>query len=614
MVLVLSFFNCVWFLAGTCTDFIWRRLYVQRWPRKRKWPDIYFKSKGLPKGKEAWKALFLQRYFQETINRAESRLVVADQDKLCNEDLQDVASVCGKYVAYLRLYNQACIFLAENLDIFLKFADYVEFLEIFLLRDNGVPSICFLLEILVSKSLKSVGFSFCKVNSIQEWSNILGLLSRSTSQMENPYSVDGTSVIQHNLEPHNLICKLQSQAPCLHKSIVKDCLESSSDVSEFSTELTSANAVNSTFQDIQDIDIYDFTETSDQCIQNDISKKNPADTGGTDLYDEIFGQCNSVKASPKLSIKDDQRPSYVSSNVHSWGLSGSSFNVASCFDVSTVGCSLVHFELAAFWLQPDLFALLVHTLKGWLSLESLTLQDNALGSIYDPSDLVDMLSLLCTQGRLRSVEITNNPVDDNFATLLFTKVVSVYCCKCRMGRSLTKLIFSSYKVSRAAAEYFCKGISPICFCGQNNSNTLCALPIMFYQRDVVHHSELLSTIHEVNVRGELSQEVETEHRELSNMSQTMLTKIKTNMIEQCKNDWSVAQRNGILSVSDDNDCRIVGIEELSLTCMIGDRGASCIACGLLRNTTLQILSLPNCHIHTAGLGAIFKAISGVNKN
>ena len=55
----------------------------------------------------------------------------------------------------------------------------------------------------------------------------------------------------------------------------------------------------------------------------------------------------------------------------------------------------------------------------------------------------------------------------------------------------------------------------------------------------------------------------------------------------------------------------VGIQELRLTCPIGDRGASLISDGLQSNNSLLSLSLVNCNISTAGLGDIFNAITGM---
>ena len=41
-----------------------------------------------------------------------------------------------------------------------------------MLRNNGVEPLCHLLQVFISKRLKSVGFCFCKVNSVELWSKI----------------------------------------------------------------------------------------------------------------------------------------------------------------------------------------------------------------------------------------------------------------------------------------------------------------------------------------------------------------------------------------------------------------------------------------------------------
>ena len=71
--------------------------------------------------------------------------------------------------------------MAENWDICQQLAEYIEFLEVFILRDNGVDPLC-RLQVLSSKRLKSVGFCFCKVSSIQMWDKIIDSLSKGSSQ------------------------------------------------------------------------------------------------------------------------------------------------------------------------------------------------------------------------------------------------------------------------------------------------------------------------------------------------------------------------------------------------------------------------------------------------
>ena len=90
--------------------------------------------------------------------------------------MQNIISACARYAAYLRLYNASIICLAKNWDIVEQLAECVEFLEIFMLRNNGVEPLCRLLQVFISKRLKSIGFCFCKVNSAELWSKIYGSL------------------------------------------------------------------------------------------------------------------------------------------------------------------------------------------------------------------------------------------------------------------------------------------------------------------------------------------------------------------------------------------------------------------------------------------------------
>ena len=71
-------------------------------------------------------------------------------------------------------------------------------------------------------------------------------------------------------------------------------------------------------------------------------------------------------------------------------------------------------------------------------------------------------------------------------------------------------------------------------------------------------------------------------------------------LDSCK----IIQFNGF------NSKEFVGIQELRLTCPVGDRGASLISDGLQSNSSLLSLSLVNCNISSAGLGDIFNAIKG----
>lgn len=72
--------------------------------------------------------------------------------------------------------------MAENWDVCQQLVEYIEFLEVFILRDNGVDPLCHLLQVLSSKRLKSVGFCFCKVSSVQMWNKLIDSLSKGSYQ------------------------------------------------------------------------------------------------------------------------------------------------------------------------------------------------------------------------------------------------------------------------------------------------------------------------------------------------------------------------------------------------------------------------------------------------
>lgn len=55
-----------------------------------------------------------------------------------NYSFENIVVICGRYVIYLRFYNLVVILLIDNLNFCLKFVDYVEFFEVFFLRNNGV--------------------------------------------------------------------------------------------------------------------------------------------------------------------------------------------------------------------------------------------------------------------------------------------------------------------------------------------------------------------------------------------------------------------------------------------------------------------------------------------
>ena len=142
--------------------------------------------------------------------------------------------------------------------------------------------------------------------------------------------------------------------------------------------------------------------------------------------------------------------------------------------LSNVGCSLVHFELTAFWLHQDLLELFVNSLKCWTNLKSLTLEDNGLS--FQPlslsEKLIDTLYLLCAQGKLHCLKITNNLVSDSITKFLVERLIGCFCCKCNQeSKSLKKFKLSSFQVSEAFCTHLRTAIKDVCFSSLKNLET-----------------------------------------------------------------------------------------------------------------------------------------------
>ena len=67
----LIFMTCmfdIFVLPGIDTNPLWRDFYSTRWPRKSKWPGIYFNMKEISREQEQWRVYYLQRHLQEALN------------------------------------------------------------------------------------------------------------------------------------------------------------------------------------------------------------------------------------------------------------------------------------------------------------------------------------------------------------------------------------------------------------------------------------------------------------------------------------------------------------------------------------------------------------------
>lgn len=581
-----------------------------------------------------------------------------------SENLQNLVSTCGKYASYLRLYNSACILMAENWDIWQQLAEYIEFLEVFILRDNGVDPLCYLLQVLASKRLKSVGFCFCKVSSIQMWDKIIDSLSKGSYQKNvtdvaekhmiastQTTTCAGEVLTKRGISKSNEFVKqtlnqlnyeqeeksYSKQDPVVESNMISDNCKLNENVSCDS------------LYGSDDVDIYEFTDSGGALsdVQESMGtlrstckcKTEARQCDGSimqsvhiDLYNDVFGHCANCGNPTEALMENRQQFADESSEKCriSPGISKLECPLPSLSNPSM--CFLVHFELTAFWLHPDLLVFFEHTLQGWLALETLVLEDNALGFLSSPGrEFINTLSFLCTKGRLQFLQITNNPVNDEFARLLFEKLVAAFCHKCKNrgnnARSLTKLKFSSHQVSPAAAVYLGRAIRDVCVC--KLSSTQSAARILesvssksdssTENKDITACSCMQPGCSEQKylcIGGCVSCDQtsacdnvqEPQVRTKGNATLELHIIGNKKMCGESSEDSSQDKKPLPITVRSSNT--FAAIQVLKLRCVVGERGARLIADGLQRNSTLYSLSLANCDINSAGLASIFQALSG----
>ena len=335
--------------------------------------------------------------------------------------------------------------------------------------------------------------------------------------------------------------------------------------------------------------------------------------------------------------------------------------------LSNVGCSLVHFDLTAFWLHQDLLELLVTSLKCWTNLKSLTLEDNGLS--FQPlslsQKLMDTLYLLCAQGKLRCLKITNNLVSDSISKFLVEKLVGSFCCKCKQeSKSLTKFKLSSFQISEAFCAHLRTAIKDVCFCSPKNLETSSTHKSETTDSKDSIESECMDLVISLGSKRKTTFQLPVKNKRFTLHNGSCVNNEADNCQEDCSSretcschesfnepgngDLNFINRNDnctktafdqnypgsfeaasnmanlteipaldsskIIQFNGFNSKEFVGIQELRLTCPIGDRGASLISDGLQSNSSLLSLSLVNCNISTAGLGDIFNAITGTTIN
>lgn len=572
-----------------------------------------------------------------------------------HQDLCKTISICGKYATYLRLYNRACINLAKNLEICQQLAKHVEFLEIFLLRDSGADALCCLLQGFVAKNLKSVSFSFCKVDNLQIWSKILRSLSplkaKTSAHTSHLYVKSG---IEQKIDIANkdAICHQQD-----HKQDAKTSSKSTNPVYSYTADDildTSSYHLN-----VEDVNIYDFSDgfndcfsqhCSDSracnvCLPNSISCSLKPSTGNdSELYDEVFSYCSCQHAVLKSSELCEEFCSTAEFLIDAESVTLPSISTSSLNPVFS-SIKLVHLELVAFWFQQDLLELLVTCLSNCWNLESLSLDDNGLGLILvNPQTLqvfTDTLACLCTKGQLWLLKITNNTLNDEASILVLEKLIGSFCLMCSGNtKSLEKLVFSSSIVSLAFSSSMGRAIRDVCTCNMEKSHLTDAISNKVKTGDTERVSLQMNKKCQDDVfgRGKSCQSSERynsnslgegpamkEHRPTTSSKRYTCgcddTKMTMNHAS-ADDDENFSLDGNILSQRPNNYYSSVtvfdpgrtvsGIKELCLACPLSDQGASLIAAGLESNSSLHSLSLIHCNISTAGLANIFNSLSGKN--
>ena len=552
--------------------------------------------------------------------------------------------------------------LIENMDLCLQLAEYIEFLEVFLLRDNGVIPLCNLLQLLTSGRLKSVGFCFCKVSSVQLWGRITDSLSTKSHQYQADKEEDNlaTSSPRTNFKAlreksiffvedtcNQLNCEQEKTASKGTSGAQTDLiLDDYSNINEATCD---------PLQETDNVDIYAFNEWNDApktgesalTMFSSTCKSITSDISGNvlqsvNLYDEVFGHNKSGQPSEVPTELSPQNENWVDKSSELCRFSpGTSKLESPLSSLPNLSSSLVHFELVAFWPHPDLFAFFVQTLKAWLALETIILEDNGLGLASTPGqEFVDTLAFLCTKGKLQSLQITNNAVNDEFAKLLFERLLVALCRKCNKScdslKSLTKLKFSSHQVSPMTSVYLGKAITDVCTCKLNNHSMVKMLESVFSTsdsatdiRDSAHacySKQKSSYVSDCMISESSKSSWKTNYSTVEydntqklhlgckiNAEQTSHfhnADLHVHAKEPVNSSENFSQGKKPLLSFDGISNMFVGIQVLQMSCMVGNTGASSIAEGLRRNSTLRCLSLAGCDINTDGLAQIFQALSG----
>lgn len=582
--------------------------------------------------------------------------------------LQQSAGSFGKYATYLRLHNSALTYLASHLNIFQQFASHVEFLEVYHLRENGVDSMCSLLQILLSKNLKSVGMCFPKVRDINQWNKILhinssGFLtskpkvvpgkakeasSKVTKMPPNPtppstpsptsngqplqlFVVQGQNNIQLSVIDTSVVTnKPVVQSKPQEETTNQDAIEAIISKHVTDASLSQVISINTPehLKEYESVDFYDFSDHRDVLdIHNSDQTKTSIEGVSFDtneLYNEVFHkQSVDISDDSTFSIvndlfgasllEDHQALTKAVQQQQEKEVLAPAINETPAPETpEAVGgfSFLQHFELSSFWFHDNLLSLFAKSLQQWHNLESLVLRDNAIGFQSKGKILIDALIPLCLKGKLRYLRIEINPVDDHFVSLI-SEGIGTYCLACRSGvqTSLRVLYLSSSKITALGVNHLAKKLLNKCSCQ--------SVPAVLHR----HSRRMRKSLPEPltpSKRRRLLRHHSHEHGAMVGDDSSSCSSISTtsssysSSSQDSDSQDSFSQEMTSLHLSRSPQPQFEGLEELTICSVIGDEGAFTLSNVLTNNSTLTYLALPSCGIHTTGLAAIFRAISGEN--
>ena len=561
-----------------------------------------------------------------------------------------------------------------------------------MLRDNGASALFCLLRAFGAKNLKSVSFSFCRVDSLQIWHNIFSSLLPTNSQtrdcltcvgrntenacsvvLKNENSIRETEETDMNIMPQQLDHK-QSESKTSFTRTGQRCNDTANSIYVPSSQST------------EGVNIYDFSDSIDTfltqssafnagvcdvCLQQSCPTESSS-SSDSDLYDDIFASCacRHRHLTHQLHVREPFEEICADSDTGD-RITAESFKLSSRLtNLSNPVFSLKHFELVAVRFQQDaILEFFLNCLNHCLKLESLTFEDNHLGFVLQKPQLlkkfVDTLSFLRTKGQLQSLKITDNMMDDKASIPLIEKLVASFCLTCNSAaKSLKNLVFSSFHVSTAAfSSCIGRAIRDHCICEWNNPSTAAMSSESRKKNAQSLGWEMLHVGCEEHYGIDRPGHKSGSNRSITGSTQAGSTlKDKesqySDFLEHCsgicaeegnrtkesqsasfgcdtgtKNTISNSMRDandggGNFSLVKYNDLSerpssltvcgtgraVIGIQELHLTCMLFDQGASLIADGLQSNCSLYSLSLIDCDISTPGLAGIFHSLTGETAN